>query len=127
MEIFMKKLIIFSLLFLFFSCGKNSGDSDQLEFFFEGTVNISGIPTQGVLVNMGYRDTGCQIPSEWRTEKEMRTDENGKYQFKLTHTRAEGFRWRCKAQHPVNGMWTEWKEGGAVTAGGTGTINFHME
>ena len=125
----MKKLLVFFILILVLSCGKSDSNSGKWDYYFQGTVYLRETPTSDVLVNMGYRDTGCQIPSEWRTEKEMRTDESGKYEFTMSITNETGFRWRCKAQHPETGFWTEWIEGGTVTAGisGTGTINFNLK
>ena len=129
----MKRFVFFSCLILtlsiFMSCGSGDGGTQKWEYYFEGTVYLRGEPATGVTVNMGYRDTGCQIPSEWRTEKQMDTESDGKFKFTLSVANETGFRWRARAMHPETGFWTDWTEGGTVSAGvsGTGTINFNLD
>ena len=125
----MKKLATILFLILIIYCGKKSSNPSHWEYYFQGTVYLRGNPCSNVLVNLAYRDTGCQIPSEWRTEKETRTDKDGKYEFTLTASNETGYRWRARVQHPESGVWTEWKDGGMVSAGasGAGTLNFYLE
>ena len=123
----MKKLSVIFVLLLLCSCSKEESGTSQNEYFFGGTVYIDNTPASDILVNMGYRDTMMQ-QGEWYTEKMMRTDENGEYEFKMSTVRDLGFQWMSRAQHPQEGYWTEWIQGRAVSAGisGKGIIDIYF-
>ena len=121
--------LILSVLILLpiFACGKSSGESEKVKFYFRGTIYLRSESVEGVKVQMEYRDSSGQSGLTWfQHNKEAITDSDGKYEFILEWaigvTSTSSWTFRIKAFHPETNEWypTDWKLGGSATRGESG-------
>ena len=130
-------LFLTLIIFLsFISCGKDSGESSTIKYFFRGTIYLRSVPVEGVKVKMEYRDSSGQSGVTWfMHNQEATTDSDGKYEFILEKsigaTTTSSWQFKIKVLHPETNEWvpTAWKLGGSATRGESGatTLNFNLE
>jgi len=120
-----KVLILFFIILVFLCCC--SKEEEQIfTYTVNGTVYVESVPAPNVRVEAKYLGGETHEGHNWYNLGDMLTDSDGKYEFVLEKNESRGWRFQVRAQNPLNGVWSEWKESGSVAAGASFTVNFNF-